>query len=210
MDTDDLTLSEDAYNAYMLRRVMEATTPPGETEADARNRCAAIVEMFRKLAPNGAVECMMACHRISLEFLLHTVMREAANTALPHKELNRSRAMAMSISRTLHLWTTKFESVQARDGARAAETRKAEAQSQQSEPPAPVRQPAKEPRPTAPAAPNLATRLEPPMASSPIPNGPMIPPAPARISSMEETLLASAALLQGMYPNGYKGEPPDP
>jgi hypothetical protein len=78
----DFILSQDAYNAHMLGGVMDATVSPGETETAARDRCAAIVEMFRTFAAANAMESMIACHCITLQFVPTAAMRDAGNVNL--------------------------------------------------------------------------------------------------------------------------------
>jgi hypothetical protein len=108
-------------NAYLLDGVVDATTPPNESEAAAQRRREAIGEMFRAFNPGDGMEAMIACHCITLQFLLNAAMRDAANVNMEAKSLARARAGAMSVSRTLHQWVTKFERVKKRSDARVAE-----------------------------------------------------------------------------------------
>jgi hypothetical protein len=112
-------------NAYLLEGVVDATTSPNEIEAAARSRRDAIVAMLRAFDPADAMEAMIACHCVTLQFLLNAAMRDAANINLEPATLARARAGAMSISRTLHQWVTKFETVKTRNEARATEAREA-------------------------------------------------------------------------------------
>jgi len=123
MNPENYTLSPEALNAHLLGDVMEATRPPGETAANAHSRCAAIVETFRAYEVANAVEAMIACHCITLQFVLNAAMRDANNVNMDPAQLTKTRASAMSISKTLHLWLSKFESVHTRNEARAAEAR---------------------------------------------------------------------------------------
>ncbi len=114
-------------SAYLLNGVVEATAPPNETEADARTRGDAIVEMVCAFDPRDAMETMIACHCVMLQFLLNAAMRDASNVNLEPAVMIKARAAAMSISRTLHQWVTKFEKIKKRNEAGAAETREAAA-----------------------------------------------------------------------------------
>ncbi len=123
MNPETYRLSPDALNAHLLGDVMEATKPLGETAANAQSRCAAIVETFRAYEAANPIEAMMACHCITLQFVLNAAMRDANNVNMDPAQLTKTRASAMSISKTLHLWLSKFESVHTRNEARAAEAR---------------------------------------------------------------------------------------
>src|SRR5258708_29310483 len=112
-------------SAYLLNGVGEATAPPNETEAAARTRGDAIVEMVCAFDPRDAMETMIACHCVMLQFLLNAAMRDASNIPLEPAILIKARAGAMSISRTLHQWVTKFERVRKRNESHAAEARDA-------------------------------------------------------------------------------------
>jgi len=121
MDLNSFTLSEDAFNAHVLGDVMDASSQPGESGAEARTRCAAIVEVFRTFAPVNAMESTTACHCISLRLMLNAAIRDAGNVNQEPAMLIRLRASAMALSKTLHLWLAKYESMHARNEARAAE-----------------------------------------------------------------------------------------
>ena len=112
-------------SAYLLNGVVEATAPPNETEADARSRGDAIVEMVCAFDPRDAMETMIACHCVMLQFLLNAAMRDASNIALEPAVMIKARAGAISISRTLHQWVTKLEKIKKRNEAHAAEVRQA-------------------------------------------------------------------------------------
>jgi hypothetical protein len=92
------SLSPDAYNAYVLKGVMEATVPPGETAAEAETRSAAIVEMFRTFEAADAMESAIACHCITLRFMLNAAMRDAGNVTLEPALVNRNRSIATAAS----------------------------------------------------------------------------------------------------------------
>src|SRR5258708_7476513 len=96
-------------SAYLLSRVVWTTTPPGETATHAQARAEAIAAMLRAYDPRDGMEAMMACQCVMMQFLLTAAMRDASN---PHQEpaiLTKARAGAISASRTLHQWITKFE-----------------------------------------------------------------------------------------------------
>jgi hypothetical protein len=108
-------------NAFLLDGVVTATAPPNETEAAARSRADAILEMMRAYDPADGMEAMIACHCVMLQFLLNAAMRDANNIHQEPAVLAKSRAGAISISRTLHQWVTKLEKVKKRNEVRAAE-----------------------------------------------------------------------------------------
>ncbi len=120
-------LSHEISNAYLLRRVMETTMQPGESDIDITTRCAVIMAMFQALAPVNAMQASIACHCISLEFTLATAMREAGQPGLEEKPLAKARAYAMSTSRAWHQWVTKYQKTQALDATRVAADAKAAA-----------------------------------------------------------------------------------
>jgi len=186
MEPDTFTLTQDAFNAHMLGSVMDATGVPGETAAAARARCAAIVEMFRTFSPANAMESMIACHCISLQFVLNAAMRDAGNIELDPAVLTRVRASAMTISKTLHLWMAKYEAMHIRNETRAAEAVKQTARPETPEPPPPARR--DQPRPIAAQPSNVAI--------------PAVQQPGRTVPGMKEALLASAAMLPGASPNG--------
>jgi hypothetical protein len=108
-------------NAFLLDGVVTATAPPNETESAARSRADAILEMVRAYDPADGMEAMIACHCVMLQFLLNAAMRDANNIHQEPAVLAKSRAGAISISRTLHQWVTKLEKVKKRNETRAAE-----------------------------------------------------------------------------------------
>jgi hypothetical protein len=182
------SLSPDAYNAYVLKGVMEATVPPGETAAEAETRSAAIVEMFRTFEAADAMESAIACHCITLRFMLNAAMRDAGNVTLEPALVNRNRSIATAISKNLHLWISKYETIHARNESRAAEA------SQREAPPPPRAETAKpepvsEPRLVAARPSDRALPLVPPV--SPF-QWLRDKPVPSRI---KEALLASAAVI---------------
>jgi hypothetical protein len=123
---------------YLLNDVFEATTPPNEAAADAQSRADAIVAMFRAYDPGDGMEAMLACQCITLQFLLKAAMRDANNTSQEPAAQTKARAGAISASRTLHQWVTKFENARKRNELRAAEAAKTQAATQQAgDPPAP-------------------------------------------------------------------------
>lgn len=95
-------------STYLLNGVVDATAPPHETEADARSRGDAIVEMVCAFDPRDAMETMIACHCVMLQILLNAAMRDASNVNLEPAVMIKARSGAISISRTLHQWVTQF------------------------------------------------------------------------------------------------------
>jgi hypothetical protein len=108
---------------YLLNRVIDSTTPPNETAAALHLRREAIFEMIRGYEPTDSMEGMLACHCVTLQFLSNKTMRDANDTTLEPARLDRVRAQANSISRTLLQWTTKYENLKKRNEARAAEAK---------------------------------------------------------------------------------------
>jgi hypothetical protein len=137
-------------SAYLLNGVVEATAPPNETEAAARSRGDAIVEMVCAFDPRDAMETMIACHCVMLQFLLNAAMRDASNIHLEPAVLAKTRAGAISVSRTLHQWVTKFEKVRKRNEATAGDAAQTQA--------APVAATAKSAPQTSPDAPVTPVR----------------------------------------------------
>jgi hypothetical protein len=113
-------------SAYLLDQAIAATTPPGETEADARTRAEAIAEMLRAYAPGDMLETMMACQCIMMQFVEVAAMRDASNPRQEPATLAKARAGAITASRALHQWVTKFENQRKRNELRAAQLVKAE------------------------------------------------------------------------------------
>jgi hypothetical protein len=187
------TLSPDAFNAHMVGGVITATRTPGESVADGQTRAAAIVEMFRAFDPADAMESMIACHCITLQFLLNAAMRDAGNISLDPVVLARMRASAMSISKTLLQWVSKYERLHARNEAREAETRKQEATSKP-EPVTPKVPPANVPLAKVPPA------IVPPTVPFSAPG--VFVANPGVRPSNKATLLSSAAVPSGIPSNG--------
>jgi hypothetical protein len=136
--------------------VVEGSAPPNENVAAAQSRGDAIVEMVRAFDPRDSMETMFACHCVMLQFLLHNAMCDASNTRLEPAVLAKTRAGAISVSRTLHQWVTKFEKVRKRNEVHAAEA--AQIQS------APVATAAKSAAQTSPDA--VATPMRQPVPTS--------------------------------------------
>ena len=118
---ENLTLGLDACNAHLLRGVIEATTPPDETLADARLRAGSIIEMFSDFDPRGAMAAMIACHCIALRFVTTAALRDvsALRADTDPKVQARMRATATGMSKSLHMWVDQYKSIDARDEARA-------------------------------------------------------------------------------------------
>jgi hypothetical protein len=198
-------------SAYLLAGVIEATTPPGETLAAAQYRAVAIAAMLRAYDPRDGMEAMMACQCVMLQFLLNAAMREASN---PHQEpaaQSKARAGAISASRTLHQWVTKFENSRKRNELRAAEAAKTQAAVQPAADPATQTSPAEQvPQPVAASADRSPARSDARSdAPWPAPNGPVALGAP-------DPLLATAAPVRsasaspGRSVSGAPNPPPLP
>jgi hypothetical protein len=196
MNANSLSLSQDAFNAHMLGGVMDATCQNGETAAEAQGRRAAIVEMFRTFEPANAMQSMIACHCITLQFVLHAAMRDAGNVNMEPGMLLRMRACAMAISKTLHLWIAKYESMHTRDAAQA------EACLPASQPEAAAATPAKPEAMRGPPA--RPDQPRPMLSQAPKAVLPMADPAPRGV---KEALLSSAALPRGAPANGRLSVP---
>jgi hypothetical protein len=201
MEPDNLTLSEDEFNAHMLGGVMLTTRVPNETAAEARLRRAAIVAMFRAFDPANAMESMTACHCVSMHFVLDAAMRDAGDTTLDHVLLTRARGSAMALSKTLHKWVSTFQAMHKRNEARARDAATPTASAAAIKPtPAPAL--AKAPPEPRPPAGRPATAIAPavgwPGTEAPVRPSPGI----------KETLLASTAILPGARPNGRLSVPP--
>jgi hypothetical protein len=208
MDPNRLTLGQDEFNAHMLRGVMGATCQPGETAQDGQTRCAAIVEIFRTFEAANPLEAMIACHCISVRFLLEAAMRDANAADLGPAMLIRMRASAMAISRSLHLWLANFAKTHARNEARVAEAR----QQRPTQPdtvatPEKPRAAAMQQPPARPEQPRpIAAKPTPPFVAPAAGLDQLAPPAlrlpdlPAQ--SMKQALLSSAAVSQGAASNG--------
>jgi hypothetical protein len=182
-------------SAYLLNGVVEATAPPNETEAAARSRGDAIVEMVCAFDPRDGMEAMIACHCVMLQFLLNAAMRDASNIHLEPAVLAKNRARAISISRTLHQWVTKLEKVKKRSEAHAAETAQTQAALVLAAEPAVMKPPAQK-SPDAPVAlsrqpiPSPAHR---PAIHAPVPNGRAAVTSPGLLLSAAADGLPSGA-----------------
>ena len=119
MNPHRLTLEE--FSNHTLGAVMGATGQPGETAQERQTRCAAIVEMFRTFEVANLMEAMIACHCISLHFMLQAAMRDASAADLTPPMQMRLRASATAISKTLHLWMKECTSRHARNEAGTGE-----------------------------------------------------------------------------------------
>lgn len=120
MNPDIPRITPEACKAHLLRGVINATAPADETRTEAAARCELIVEMFKCLAPDNALQAMIACHCIMLRFVLEGAMRDAANQSLEPKILARARSSAMTISRQWDVWSNRFDKMKARDETEAA------------------------------------------------------------------------------------------
>ena len=196
MTPTDFTMTPDAHAAHLLDGVRDTTTPPNETPEQAAKRQASIVELFRAYEPADAVQAMIACHCIALEFMLRGAMRDAANTALDPKLLARLRSSATSISKTLHMWMTKLEKLKAKAEARVTEAAK----------PAQVINQTKstDPLTDSPAPPPVAP--PPPSVPGLTPRPEMPRPEAARHPGLA-ALAAKEAQVTGVKPNGHAPGP---
>ena len=207
MNLAAVPFSQDACNDYLLGAVMEATAPRGETAATRHGRLATITEMFRTFEPANAVEAMIACHCITLQFVLNAAMRDAGDVTLDAVLLTRMRASAMAISKTLALWISKYRSMHNHEETRAAPAPKS-APSIRAEPSPPKPPSQSVPRPPAPIPPR-PTAPEPSPLAALAQNAPALrlPPGPPAARA-KEALLSSAAILPGAPPNGRMCVPP--
>jgi hypothetical protein len=177
MNLSALPLPADPSQAYLLRRVLESTTPAEESETDATARCGTILETFDMFAPANALQAMIACHCITLDFVLSAAMRDACDIRLEPRLMLRARSGGQSISRGLHQWVSKFEKLKAKDEKRAAEA-----------PPPDTTARAATPAPV-PAAPPVRTKPRQPEQSPPKPASrsiqtpPLTIPSPASVPS---------------------------
>jgi hypothetical protein len=207
MDPNRLALEQDEFNAHVLRGVMGATGQPGETAEDLQTRCAGIVEIFRTFEAANPMEAMLACHCISLRFMLEAAMRDANATDLQPAMLIRLRASVMAIGKSLHLWMSDFASLHARNEARAAESTRRTGQ------PDSVALSAK-PRPAAVQPPTARSEQPRPVAATPVN---LVPPFVAATASgaqktwrvadlpaqsTKQALLSSAAASCAVAANG--------
>jgi hypothetical protein len=208
MDPNCLMLAQDEFNAHMLRGVMGATGQPGETAQDVQTRCGAVVEIFRSFEAANPMEAMIACHCISLRFMLDAAMRDASAADLPPPLLLRMRASAMAISKILHLWMTSFASLHTRNEARAVELQQHASQPEpvarpvNPQPPAPELPPARpeQLRPIAAEAANATLPFVAATTASPDRSTLGLPNQPAQ--SWKHALLSSVALAQAVAANG--------
>ena len=220
---EDLTLSFEAYNAHLVRGVIEATMPPRETAADTRLRAGTIIEMFKGFAPATALDSMIACQCIALQFVLMAAMRDLTVLDVDVKTQLRMRSTTVSLSRTLQRWIAQGkgqgkeakagnearmnEAVQARAAAVARRTVQTPAPAPaqtlapaQAAQPRPVPAP---PRPPHPAASPFthAARAQPGLAGPASPD-PLRPASLRADPSTREAMLASTALAHGVTAAG--------
>jgi hypothetical protein len=203
MEPNCMTLGQDEFNAQMLKGVMDATGPAGETAQGAQMRCATIVEMFRAFEAANALESMIACHCISLHFLLEAALRDANAPNVRLELAMRLRASVMAIRKSLHLCMADFAKLHARNEARAAEVAP-----QRASQPDTVAKPEK-PQPAAARQPPARPEQPRPVAAKPPPPAGIdasvqsalrLPDQPAQ--SMKLALLSSAAASQGGASSG--------
>jgi hypothetical protein len=174
-------------SAYLLAQAIAATTPPGETEADARSRADAIAGMLRAYAPGDMLETMLACQCIMMQFVAAAAMRDASNPRQEAATLAKARAGAITASRVLHQWVTKFENERKRNELRAAQVAKANAAKADVAKTPAVAQPTMPASPEAPEPPQVAPAAVP----TPVRNGQI-----ADGDSLTDDLLAAAATMR--------------
>ena len=184
MTVNTYSLSEGAFNAHMLSGVMTDTPQPGETADAAETRCAAIVEVFQTFDAANPMETLIACHCISLRYMLAAAMRDAGAVDMEPLLRMRMRASAMAIGKNLHFWLGKFDSLHARNEARPLVAQQRDGEPQMAAAPAmpdpvavqppPVQQDQRRPKPVQPPRPSI----------------PLVPPA-----NSPETSGAAALLL---------------
>jgi lysozyme family protein len=151
--------------------------------------------MFSAYDPGDGMEAMLACQCITLQFLLTAAMRDANNTSQEPAAQTKARAGAISASRTLHQWVTKFENARKRNELRAAEAAKIQAAAQP-DPPSPP--PAKcVPQPD----PSSADR---PTVPAPMPNGQVT----AATRPLDPLLAAAAAVRSAASGLGFADTAP--
>ena len=192
---EDLALSFEACNAYLVREAIEATAPPNETAPDARLRAATILGMFKGFEPVTALDSMIACQCVTLRFVLMAALRDLAVLSVDERTQARMRSTAAALSRTLHQWVAQGKSVRAgrekagraladsmaRGEGHAAEAALAALASAAPEPPAP-----------ASATPACATPASAtPASATPAPATPAAPAPAARTASAQPMAVPS-------------------
>jgi hypothetical protein len=199
MDSSSHSLSQDAYTDHMLAAVISATGLRGETAGARQIRAAAILKMFVAFETANAMETMVACHCITLQYLLSVAMFDASNIELDPVALGRARASAMSISKMLYLWMTRYEKMRGRNETRATAARKPLERPETAAPVA-VKPRPEQPRPVAAQSPGPAITGAPRSAPF-IPPGALVPPTPgAMAQTLKEALLSSSAILPDVVP----------
>jgi hypothetical protein len=188
---------------YLLNDVFEATTPPNEAAAAAQSRADAIVEMFSAYDPGDGMEAMLACQCITLQFLLKAAMRDANNTSQEPAAQSKARAGAISASRTLHQWVTKFENSRKRNEHRAAQTARTQSAAQ------PAADAPSPPSPADPVARPDPAPADRPVVQTAVPNG-RIAAATGALDPLFATAVAvrAAASGQGFAGSGAPNAPP--
>lgn len=220
---ENLTLSAEACDAHLVRGVIEATARPRETVSDARARAGTIIEMFKGFAPANALEAMIACQCITLQFVAMAAMRDLTMLEGDSKTQLRMRSGTAALNRTLHQWIVLFHTTRKQEKARAAEEAKALAAPEAAAP----KPNSLEPASPNPASPNPGTPKpafpEPAVQETRPPSGDRAaprPPAlaltraeacpPDRVPSSREALLASTALIHDAGARGAWAVPPNP
>ncbi len=210
---EDLTLSAEACRAHLVRGVIEATARPRETVSDARARAGTIIEMFKGFAPANALEAMIACQCITLQFVAMAAMRDLTMLEGDSKTQLRMRSGTAALNRTLHQWIVLFHTTRKQEKARAAEEAKALA-APEAAAPNPVSPNPVSPKPAFPEP--AAQETRPPSGDRAAPRPPALALTraeacpPDRVPSSREALLASTALIHGAGARGAWAVPPNP
>ena len=207
----DLTLTPEQYNAHVVGDVIASTTPATEAPDAARSRAGAIVEMFKGFEPATALESMLACHCISLRYVLMGAVRAALAGGGDARLLLRQQAMIASLTRTAILAEAHFEKVRARGEARAAEADTVPARTAEpvaragKTPDAPKEAVAEAPLPAVPLAAVPLAAV--PLAAVPLPAVPLaaVPLAAAAPAPREVPAVAPAAPFPRAAPAGRDG-----
>ena len=180
---------------YLLNDVFAATTPPNEAAADAQSRADAIVAMFSAYDPGDGMEAMLACQCITLQFLLTAAMRDANNTSQEPAAQTKARAGAISASRTLHQWVTKFENSRKRNEHRAVQAAKTQSPAQ------PAADAPSTPSPAKPVPQPEPSPADRPAGRSSEPNGQVA----AATGSLDPLFAAAVALRSAASRPGFAG-----
>ena len=114
MPEDDLELVPDAFCATLIAGIIRATAPRAikESEAQASQRAAAIVDMFKNFAPDSTLEAMTASHCVTLHFQLHDAMMMVPDVAGGEKTERQLWARIRFLSGALRGWIRELKALQ--------------------------------------------------------------------------------------------------